>query len=132
MAAASTKYASKKTSRQGDHGILIGDLIQNSAHGWLSYCLRQTVEGRVFEKAFMEEITTYITKLVSDHRDWAVVIIGISAFLDTVCLVDLIFPATLIFIAIGSLLATQLLAPRAPRCIRACGRYHWRYGIQRG
>lgn len=59
----------------------------------------------------MEDITSYISNLVRDHREWAIAIVGISAFLESVFLVGLIFPATPIFLAIGGLMATASLDP---------------------
>ncbi len=59
----------------------------------------------------MEDVTTYLTNLVRDHRDWAVVIIGLSAFMESLFIVGLVFPATPIFLAIGGLLATDALDP---------------------
>jgi membrane protein DedA with SNARE-associated domain len=59
----------------------------------------------------MEDIASYITNLVRDHHEWAAAIIGISAFLESVFVVGLMFPATPIFLAVGGLMATASLDP---------------------
>jgi membrane protein DedA with SNARE-associated domain len=59
----------------------------------------------------MEDITSYITNTIRDHREWAVAIIGLSAFLESLFLIGLVFPATPIFLAVGGLLATDALDP---------------------
>jgi len=59
----------------------------------------------------MEEITAYMMDIVRAHREWAFVIIGVSAFVESLFILGLVFPATPIFLAVGGLLATGVLDP---------------------
>jgi membrane protein DedA with SNARE-associated domain len=59
----------------------------------------------------MEEMATYMTDLLRDYRQWAVLIIGLGAFAESLFLVGLVFPASPIFLAAGGLLATGALEP---------------------
>jgi membrane protein DedA with SNARE-associated domain len=57
------------------------------------------------------DLTAPITEFVRTHSDWAYMILGLTAFGESLFLVGFLVPATPIFLAIGGLIAVAGLDP---------------------
>lgn len=59
----------------------------------------------------MDQIATQILAFIKDHHDWALVIIGVTAFGESFVFLSLLFPGTAILIASGTLVSEDVLRP---------------------
>jgi membrane protein DedA with SNARE-associated domain len=66
----------------------------------------------------MEDLTSTMMEFVRSHSEWAVVILGLTAFGESLFLVGLLFPATPVLLAIGGLVAAGAVEP-APLLVAA-------------
>lgn len=62
----------------------------------------------------MEHFIEQVTDFIHLHKDWAILIMGLTALGESLFIVGIILPATPILLAVGGLIAADVIDPVAP------------------
>lgn len=59
----------------------------------------------------MQEITAPIVNFLNDYHEWVAVVVGLTAFCESLFIIGLLFPATPILLVVGGMLGTGTVEP---------------------